>query len=55
MDKEAQQPAKDKPSEDFLTIRDVASQAKEAELKSRAEGACSEAIDPKKNTAKDKV
>ena len=55
VDKKAQQPVKDKPSEDFLMIRDVVSQAKEAELKSRAEGACSEATDPKKNTAKDKV
>ena len=54
-DKEAQQPAKDKPSEDSLTIRDVVSQAKEAESKSRTEGACSEAANSGKDAAKDKV
>ena len=55
VDGQAQQPAKDKPSEDSLTIKDVISQAKEAELKSKTEGACSEAADPEKNAAKDKV
>ena len=55
MDKEAQQPAKDKPSEDSLTIKDVISQAKEAESKSKTEGACFEAVDPEKNVDKDKV
>ena len=43
VDKEAKPPAKDKPSEDSLTIRDVVSQAKDAEYKSKAEGAYSEA------------
>ena len=55
VDKEAQQPAKDKPSEDSLTIRDVVSQAKEAESKSKTEGVCFEVADLEKNTAKDKV
>ena len=35
-DEEAQLPTKAKPSEDALTIRDVVSQAKDAELKSQA-------------------
>ena len=43
VDKEAQPPTKDKSSKDFLTIRDVVSQAKDAEYKSKAEGAHSEA------------
>ena len=55
VDKKAQQLAKDKPSEDFLTIRDVVSQAKEAESKSKTEGVCFEVADLEKNTAKDKV
>ena len=55
MDKEAQPPEKDKPSKDSLTIRDVVSQAKEAESKSKAKGACSEAADLEKNAAKDKA
>ena len=54
-DKEAQQSAKDKPSKDFLTIRDVVLQAKEAESKSRTKGACSEVADPEKDVVKDKV
>ena len=55
MDKEAQQSAKDKTFENSLTTKDVISQAKEAKSKSRTEGACFEAADPKKNVAKDKV
>ena len=55
MDREAQPPTKDKPSEDFLTIRDVDSQAKDAEFKSKAEGAHSEAADSKKDPPKDKA
>ena len=55
MDKEAQPPAKDKPSEDSFTIRDVVSQAKDAESKSKAKGAHSEAADPKKDPPKDKA
>ena len=52
---QAQQLAKEKPSEDSFMIRDVVSQAKEAKSKSQTEGACSEAVDPEKNAAKDKV
>ena len=55
VDKEAQPPTKDKPSEDSLTIRDVVSQAKDAESKSKAEGAHSEAANPKKDPLKDKA
>ena len=36
MDGEAQLPSKAKPSKDALTIRDVVSQAKDAELKYQA-------------------
>ena len=52
--KEAQPPMKDKPSEDSLTIRDVVSQAKDTESKSKADGAHSEATDPKKYPFNDK-
>ena len=55
MDKEAQPPTKDKPSEDSLAIRDVVSQAKDTKSKSKAEGARSEATDPEKNPLKDKA
>ena len=55
VDKEAQPPTKDKPFEDSLTIKDVVSQAKNAESKSKAEGAHSEATDPKKDLLKDKA
>ena len=43
---------KDKPSKDLLTIRDVVSQAKDTESKSKANGAHSEATDPKKIPSK---
>ena len=55
MDKEAQPPTKDKPFEDSLTIRDVVSQAKDVESKSKTDGAHSEAADPKKDLLKDKA
>ena len=55
VDKEAQPPAKDKPSEDSFTIRDVILQAKDAESKSKAKGAHFEAADPKKDPPKDKA
>ena len=55
VDKEAQPPTKDKPSEGSLTIKDVVLQAKDAESKSKADGAHSEAADPKKNPLKDKA
>ena len=54
MHKEAQPPMKDKPSKDSLTIRDVVSQAKDAESKSKADGAHSEAADLKKYHFNDK-
>ena len=44
--KEAQPPMKAKPSKDTLTIKDVVSQDKEAELKSQAEDSQSEKVDP---------
>ena len=47
--KEAQPPMKDKPSEDSLIIRDVVSQAKDSESKSKADGVHSKAADPKKD------
>ena len=49
MDEEAQLPVKAKSYEDALTIRDVVSQAKDAELKSQAEGSQSEKADPQKD------
>ena len=55
VDKEAQPLKKDKPSEDSLTIRNVVLRAKEAESRSKAKGACSEATDPEKNATKDKA
>ena len=55
VDREAQPPTKDKPSEDSLMIRDVDSQAKDAEFKSKAEGATSKAVDSKKDPPKDKA
>ena len=55
VDKEAQPPIKDKPSEDSLRIRDVVSQAKDTESKSKTEGAYSKAVDPKKDPLKDKA
>ena len=55
VDKVAQPPTKDKPSEDSLTIRDVVSQAKDAESKSKANGVHSEVVDPKKDPLKDKA
>jgi len=44
--KEAQPPVKPNPSEDALTIRDVVSQAKDADAKSKAGDVHSEATDP---------
>ena len=55
VDKEAQPPTKDKPSEDSLTIRDVVSQAKDAESKSKSEGAHPEVANPMKGPPKDKA
>ena len=49
MGKEAQSPMKAKPSKDVLTIKDVVSQAKDAEAKSKAGDVHSEAADPKKD------
>ena len=46
---------KAKPSEDALTIRDVVSQAKNAELKSQAEDSQSEKADPKKDPSQAKA
>ena len=40
---------KAKPSKDTLTIKDVVSQDKEAELKSQAEDSQSEKVDPQKD------
>ena len=55
MDKEAQPPTKDKPSEDSLTIRNVISQAKDTESKSKDEGAHPETANPMKGPPKDKA
>ena len=55
VDKEAQPPTKDKPSDDSFTIRDVVSQAKDVESKSKVDGPHSEAADPKKDPLKDKA
>ena len=49
MGKEAQPPMKDKPFEDSLIIRDVVSQAKDLESKSKADGVHSKVADPKKD------
>ena len=46
---------KDKPFKDSLTIRDVVSQAKDAEFKSKAGNVHSKAADPKKDPLKDKA
>ena len=46
---------KDKPSEDSLTIRDVVSQAKDVESKSKVDDVHSKATDPKKDPLKDKA
>ena len=46
MDEEAQLLMKAKSSKDALTIKDVVSQAKDAELKSQAEGSQFEKADP---------
>ena len=46
---EAQPPMKANPSDDALTIRDVVSQAKDAELKSQVRDSQSEKADPKKD------
>ena len=55
MDKKAQPPIKDKPSENTLRIRDVISRAKGAESKSKAEGDHPETADPAKSPLKDKA
>ena len=46
---EAQPPVKVSPSEDALTMRDMVSQAKDAEARSKADDVHSEAADPQKN------
>ena len=46
---------KDKPSEDSLTIRDVLSQAKDAESKHKADGVPSETTNTEKDPSKDKA
>ena len=46
---------KDNPSEDSLTIKDVVSWAKDAKSKSKANGAHFKAVDPKKDSLKDKA
>ena len=46
---EAQPPMKANPSDDALTIRDVVSQAKDAEAKSKANDVHFEAADPQKD------
>ena len=46
---------KDKPSEDSFTIRDVVLQAKDAEVKSKADDVHSKAADPKKDLSKTKL
>ena len=48
VDEEAQLLMKAKPSEDALAIKDMVSQAKDAELKSQARDSQSEKADPKK-------
>ena len=55
MDEEAQPPAKDKSSEDTLTIRDVVLQAKDVKSKSKAGDDCPENDDPVKGPIKDKA
>ena len=55
MGKEAQPPMKDKPLEDSLTIRDVVSQAKDAEFKSKVEDVHSKATDSKKDPLQNKA
>ena len=55
VDKKAQPPIKDKPSENTLRIRDVISRAKGAESKSKAEGDHPETADPAKSPLKDKA
>ena len=55
MGKEAQPPMKDKPSEDSLTIRDVVSQAKDMEVKSKADNVHSKAVDHKKDRLQNKA
>ena len=55
MDEEAQPPAKDKSSEDALTIRDVVSRAKDAESKSKAKDDHPETDGPAKSPTKDKA
>ena len=49
VDEEAQLPMKAKPSENALIIRDVVSQAKDAELKSQVGDSQSKKADPKKD------
>ena len=53
--KEALPPIMDKPSKDSLIIKDVVSQAKDAESKHKANGVHSEAADPEKDPPKDKA
>ena len=55
VDKKAQPPIKDKPSENTLRIRDVISRAKGAESKSKAKGDHPETADPAKSPLKDKA
>ena len=55
VDNEAQSPMKDKPSKDSLTIRDVVSQARDVESKSKADGTHFEVANPKKDPLKDKA
>ena len=55
MGKEAQPPMMDKPFRDSLTIRDVVSQAKDAEVKSKADDVHSKAADPKEDLQQDKA
>ena len=55
MDEEAQPLAKDKSSEDTLTIRDVVLRAKDAKSKSKAEDDHPEADGPAKSSTKDKA
>ena len=49
MGKRAQSSMKAKPSEDALTIRDVVSQAKDVEARSKASDVHSKAVDLKKD------
>ncbi|KAL0017365.1 hypothetical protein SO802_004434 [Lithocarpus litseifolius] len=55
MGKEAQPPLKAKLSEDALTIRDVVSQAKDVEAKSKADDVPPKTADPKKDPPQDKA